>query len=171
MYPLEIEAANYFLESRSSFISICMRQNSWIPGLTDVTLNAHSFINKAQPRIPEVHLPEEPFLQFASALTIEINRALAILHSIASGRDLKKFLMVIAALWVLSIVGSWCNFLTLFYISFVLLHTVPVLYEKFEDKIDPLAEKATTEIKKQYAVFDGKVLSKIPKGPLKAKRV
>ncbi|XP_044502758.1 reticulon-like protein B1 [Mangifera indica] len=133
--------------------------------------NAHSFINKAQPRIPEVHLPEEPFLQFASALTVEINRALAILHSIASGRDLKKFLIVIAALWVLSIVGSWCNFLTLFYISFVLLHTVPVLYDKYEDKIDPLAEKATIEIKKQYAVFDGKVLSKIPKGPLKAKRV
>ncbi|KAJ0111604.1 hypothetical protein Patl1_00519 [Pistacia atlantica] len=133
--------------------------------------NAQSFINKAPPRIPEVHLPEEPFLQFASALTIEINRALAVLHSIASGRDLKKFFIVIAALWVLSIVGSWCNFLTLFYISFVLLHTVPVLYEKYEDKVDPLAEKATIEIKKQYGVFDAKVLSKIPKGPLKAKRV
>ncbi|XP_044494567.1 reticulon-like protein B1 [Mangifera indica] len=133
--------------------------------------SAHSFIKKAPPRIPEVHLPEEPILQVASALTIEINWALAVLRSIASGRDLKKFLIVIVALWVLSIVGSRCNFLTLFYISFVLLHTVPVLYEKYEDKVDPLAEKATIEIKKQYAVFDAKVLSKIPKGPLKAKLV
>ncbi|KDP28552.1 hypothetical protein JCGZ_14323 [Jatropha curcas] len=133
--------------------------------------NAHTFINKTPPRIPQIHLPEEPFLLVASALTLEINRGLAVLRDIASGKDLKKFLIVIAALWVVSIVGSWCNFLTLFYISFVLLHTVPVLYEKYEDKVDPFAEKATIEIKKQYAVFDAKVLSKIPVGALKAKRV
>ena len=50
-------------------------------------------------------------------------------------------------------------------------HTVPVLYDKYEDKIDPLAEKALIEFKKQYAVFDEKVLSKIPKGPLKEKKL
>ncbi|KAG8486287.1 hypothetical protein CXB51_019697 [Gossypium anomalum] len=133
--------------------------------------NAHTFIHKSPPRIPEVHLPEEPFLQVASALAIELNQGLKLLRDIASGRNLKEFLMVIAAFWVLSIVGSWCNFLTLFYICFVLLHTVPVLYEKYEDKVDPFAEKAAIEIKKQYAVFDAKVLSKIPMGPLKAKKV
>lgn len=53
----------------------------------------------------------------------------------------------------------------------MLLHTVLVLYEKYEDKVDPCAEKAMIEIKKQYAVFDAKVLSKIPKGPLKTKKV
>ncbi|XP_060218518.1 reticulon-like protein B1 [Lycium barbarum] len=132
--------------------------------------NATTFINKKSPHIPEVHIPEEPILQVASALRIEVNRALALLREIASGRELKKFLAVVAGLWVLSIVGSWCNFLTLFYISFVLLHTVPVLYEKYEDKVDPLAEKAMHEIKKQYAVFDEKVLSKIPRGPFKDKK-
>ncbi|KAK4339335.1 hypothetical protein RND71_040797 [Anisodus tanguticus] len=132
--------------------------------------NATTFINKKPPHIPEVHIPEDPILQVASALRFEINRALALLREIASGRELKKFLAVIAGLWILSIVGSWCNFLTLFYISFVLLHTVPVLYEKYEDKVDPLAEKAMHEIKKQYAVFDEKVLSKIPRGPLKDKK-
>ncbi|EEF50599.1 reticulon-like protein B5 [Ricinus communis] len=133
--------------------------------------NAHTFINKTPPRIPQVHIPEEPVLQVASALTMEINHGFAVLRSIASGKDLKKFLVVIAAFWALSIVGCWCNFLTLFYITFVLLHTVPVLYEKYEDKVDPFAEKAMIEIKKQYAMFDAKVLSKIPVGALKAKRV
>lgn len=131
--------------------------------------NAHTFINKTPPRIPEVHLPEEPFLEVAAALRIEINQGFAVLRDIVTGRDLKKFLVVIAGVWVLSIVGSWCNFLTLFYISFVLLHTLPVLYEKYEDKVDPFAEKAMFELKKQYVVFDAKVLSKIPKGPLKGK--
>ena len=55
--------------------------------------------------------------------------------------------------------------------AFVLLHTVPVIYEKYEDRIDPFAEKAMIEIKKHYAVFDTKVLSKIPKGPLKYKKM
>ncbi|RDX76777.1 Reticulon-like protein B5 [Mucuna pruriens] len=124
--------------------------------------NAHTFIHKAPPRIPVVHLPEEPFLQVASALTSEINCGLAALRAIGSGRDLKTFLIVIVGTWILSIVGSWCNFLTLFYI-------VPIFYDKYEDKIDPLAEKAVIEIKKQYAVFDAKVLSKIPKSVLKGK--
>ncbi|KAK8618098.1 hypothetical protein V6N13_115972 [Hibiscus sabdariffa] len=132
--------------------------------------NASTFIHKSPPRIPEVQIPKDPVLEFAQALRFEINRALAVLREIASGRDIKKFLSVIAGLWVLSIVGNWCNFLTLLYIVFVLLHTVPVLYEKYEDKVDPFAEKAWHEINKQYAVFDAKVLSKIPRGPLKEKK-
>lgn len=53
---------------------------------------------------------------------------------------------------------------------FVLLLTIPFIYEKYEDKIDAFGEKAAIEIKKQYAVFDAKVLSKIPRGPLKDKK-
>ncbi|XVF13048.1 hypothetical protein REPUB_Repub08aG0174100 [Reevesia pubescens] len=132
--------------------------------------NATTFINKSPPHIPEVQIPKDPVIEFAQALRLEINRAFAVLRDIASGRDLKKFLSVIAGLWVLSIVGSCWNSLTLFYIVFVLLHTVPVLYEKYEDKVDPFAEKAWHEIKKQYAVFNAKVLSKIPRGPLKEKK-
>ena len=52
---------------------------------------------------------------------------------------------------------------------FVLLHKVPVLYEKYDDQVDSFAEKAMVEIKKQYEAFDAKVLSKIPRGPLKEK--
>ncbi|KAF5187585.1 Reticulon-like protein b2 [Thalictrum thalictroides] len=132
--------------------------------------NASTFINKSAPHIPVVSLPEKPVLEFVSALRIQINCALSVLRDIASGRDIKKFLSVIAGLWVLSIVGSWCNFMTLFYIAFVLLHTLPVLYEKYEDQVDSFGEKAMHEFKKQYAVFDAKVLSKIPRGPLKDKK-
>ncbi|KAL0400660.1 UNVERIFIED_CONTAM: Reticulon-like protein B1 [Sesamum latifolium] len=132
--------------------------------------NACTFINKSPPKIPQVILPEDIVLGVASSLRIEINRAFAILRDIASGRDLKRFLVVIAGLWVFSILGSCLNFLTLFYICFVLLLTVPVLYEKYEDKVDAFAEKAEAELKKQYAVFNVKVLSKIPKGPLKDKK-
>ncbi|KAE9595454.1 hypothetical protein Lal_00031298 [Lupinus albus] len=151
------ELLEYHLLTLVSHISILLL------ALVFLWSNAHAFIHKSPPQIPNIHLPEEPFLQIVSALRIEINRGLAALRDISSGKDLKKFLIVIAGLWIISIVGNWFNFLTLFYIIFVLLHTVPVAYAKYEDKIDPLAEKVLIEFKKQYAVFDAKVLSKIPK--------
>ena len=53
-----------------------------------------SVLSRSPPRIPEVHIPEDPVLQLASALRIEINRGLVSLRDIASGRELKKFLVV-----------------------------------------------------------------------------
>ncbi|PWA93848.1 reticulon [Artemisia annua] len=125
--------------------------------------NASTFINKSPPKIPEVSIPEKPLLEIVSALRIEINQGLAAIRDIASGKDLKKFLSVIAGLWFVSIISNCYSFLTLVYILVVLLFTVPVAYDKYEDKIDPLAEKAWIEIKKQYAVLDAKVLCKIPR--------
>ncbi|KAL1565533.1 Reticulon-like protein B2 [Salvia divinorum] len=143
-----------------------------ILGLAIVFLwsNASSFINKSRPKIPEVVIPEDIVRDVASAFRSEINFALATLREIASGKDVKSFLAVIAGLWVLSVLGSSLNFLTLFYIGFVLLHSVPLLYEKYEDQVDAFAEKAEAELKKQYAVFRSQVLSKIPRGPLKDKK-
>ena len=54
--------------------------------------------------------------------------------------------------------------------GFLLLHSVPLLYEKYEDQVDAFAEKAEAELKKQYAVFSSQVLSKILRGPLKDKK-
>ncbi|KAG5075238.1 hypothetical protein JHK82_056598 [Glycine max] len=124
--------------------------------------NASVFIHKSPLHIPHVALPEECVHQVASALTIEINRAFVVVREIGTGKDLKKFLSVIAVLWVISVIGSWFNFMTLFYLFFVSLFTLPLLYEKYEDQVDALGEKAMIEIKKQYAVFDAKVLSQIP---------
>ncbi|KAG9160606.1 hypothetical protein Leryth_019326 [Lithospermum erythrorhizon] len=93
---------------------------------------------RSRPQIPEVKIPEELVQQIASTLRIEINHALATLKGIASGRDLKTFL---------------------------------VLYEKYDDQVDAFGEKALAELKRQYVVFDAKVLSKIPRGPLKDKKL
>ncbi|BAF04377.1 Os01g0226300, partial [Oryza sativa Japonica Group] len=139
-------------------------------GLLFLWSNASSFINKSPPRIPEVIIPEDLVVNIALSTRYEINRAFANLRQIALGRDIKKFLIVIAGLWLLSVLGSCCNFLTLVYIVFVVLHTVPILYEKYEDQIDSYGEKGWVEIKKQYAVLDAKVLSKVPRGPLKDKK-
>ncbi|KAK6117670.1 hypothetical protein DH2020_048587 [Rehmannia glutinosa] len=169
---LGVATANWVLFELLEYHLLTLVCHILILGLAIIFLwsNASTFINKSPPKIPNVVIPEDIVLGVASSLRIEINRALAILRDVASGRDLKKFLAIIAGLWVLSVLGSCFNFLTLFYICFVLLLSVPVLYEKYEDQIDSFAEKAEAELKKQYVVFNAKVLSKIPKGPLKDKK-
>eukprot|EP00257_Ricinus_communis_P020032 XP_015579179.1 reticulon-like protein B5 [Ricinus communis] len=82
--------------------------------------------------------------------------------NLATFLNISFHFQVIAVLWVISVVGSWFSFLTLFYLVFVMLLTMPMLYEKNEDDVDTYAEKAWIEIKKQYAVLDEKVIQKIP---------
>ncbi|CAH8323799.1 unnamed protein product [Eruca vesicaria subsp. sativa] len=143
-------------------------------------------LNRSPEKIVEIYIPEKPLLQAASAFTFEVNCALATLRSIALERDIKNFALVllfslfvcllhhslklftfvsetkvVIGLWLISIIGNWFSFLTLLYICFVLIHTVPKLYEKYEDEIDPIAEKAVIEMKKHFQVFEAKFLSKI----------
>ncbi|XP_024989499.1 reticulon-like protein B5 [Cynara cardunculus var. scolymus] len=126
--------------------------------------NTFNVIYSRCPQFPQVAIHEDTALQIASVLRFEINKSLVVLREIASGKDLKEFLAVIAGLWIVSIAGSCCNLLTLIYICFVLLLTVPLLYERQKDQIDVLIEKAEGELKKQYEVFHAKVLSKVPRG-------
>ncbi|KAH0928184.1 hypothetical protein HID58_013911 [Brassica napus] len=138
--------------------------------------------------------PRRNFLLIASALRNELNKAFVILRSIACNLTHESFLIVIhilvinrflvnnlylfgqysldfysqvvVGLWIISVVGKLVQLLDR---CFVLLHTVPMMYEKHEDKVDPVAEKRMKELKKHYVVFDDKVLSKVPLASLKAK--
>ncbi|XP_073101322.1 reticulon-like protein B6 isoform X3 [Elaeis guineensis] len=111
--------------------------------------NAASFVNRPPPNFPEVILPEDLFLSIVHSVRHKVNETFAIFRYVASGKDLKKFLMVVTGLWVLSKMGSWFSFLTFFYIA---------------------AEKAIIQMNKQYAVLDEKLLCKIPRCPFSGKK-
>ncbi|CAN6169889.1 unnamed protein product [Urochloa humidicola] len=142
----------------------------WKDKKTSAVVIATTFIKKSPPDIPLVQIPEDLVVNVSRALRNDINRALHLFREIAMGHDLKKFLGVIVGLWILSGVGSCCDFLTLIYIAVLMLHTVPILYDKYQDKVDHFAGRAHTEARKQYEVLDAKVLSKIPRGPAKPKK-
>ncbi|XP_050219548.1 reticulon-like protein B5 [Mercurialis annua] len=124
--------------------------------------NLASFLNMSPPEFPKITVPEELLVTVLLWVRGEINRAFTTFRDVASGKDLKKFLLVISFLWIISVVSSWCNFLTLFYLVFLMMLTVPIMYEKNEDDVDTYAEKAWMEMSKQYAVLDEKVIQKIP---------
>ncbi|CAN6196844.1 unnamed protein product [Urochloa humidicola] len=87
---------------------------------------------------PRVELPEE---MFANA-------------SRAAGEQ------VIAVFFAAAIVGSFCNFLTVIYIGFVCAHTLPVLYEKYQDQVDEFFYNMLGLVQSQYKKLDKGVLSK-----------
>ncbi|CAN1312628.1 Reticulon-like protein B1 [Linum perenne] len=114
-----------------------------------------AIINVSPVELPKVDVSERALVSGLTMLKTQLNYAIATFREVASGKDLKKFIKVIVSLWLISVIGGWFSFLTLFYL-------VPLVYEKNEDVVDNYAEKAWIEIKKQYAVLDDKYLHKLP---------
>lgn len=54
--------------------------------------------------------------------------------------------------------------------GFVAAHTLPILYEKYEDEVDTFAYKVFDQLCGHYQKFDSSVLSKIPRGAFKGKK-
>ncbi|XP_004303903.1 PREDICTED: reticulon-like protein B8-like [Fragaria vesca subsp. vesca] len=128
------------------------------------------FVNRSSSKVPRLVLPEELFVNIAISIGAEINRGLEFIQDVACGGNLKQFLVVVASLWAASVIGSWCNFLTVLYIGFVAAHTLPVLYERYGDQIDDFVYSVFGQLQNHYRKLDSSVLSRIPKGNLKAKK-
>ncbi|KAF4383606.1 hypothetical protein F8388_014106 [Cannabis sativa] len=86
---------NEFLNVNVIVVSICWLVQLPMCYCGETRRFQQAFLGVSPPRIPQVQILEDPFLQVVSALTIEINRGFAVLRDIASGKDLKKFLMII----------------------------------------------------------------------------
>ncbi|KAG9149384.1 hypothetical protein Leryth_003353, partial [Lithospermum erythrorhizon] len=127
--------------------------------------NLSFFINKSPVEFPNVVLSEDLCNSIALLLRDRCNQAVCIFRDIATGKDLKKFLYAIGSLWIASVVGRWFDFLTLCYIAFVMMLTVPLLYEKNEDRVDAYAQDAKSKLQRHYSKLDETVLKKLPHIP------
>ncbi|KAL2316842.1 hypothetical protein Fmac_030718 [Flemingia macrophylla] len=132
--------------------------------------NASVLFSRKQAKVPRFVLPDDFFVNIATAAGAEINHGLRFLQDVACGGNLKQFLIVVVSLWAGAVIGSWCNFLTVMYIGFVAAHTLPVLYERYEDQVDTFMYKVYDQMQNNYQKLDSGLLSKIPKGKLKGKK-
>ncbi|XP_021735314.1 reticulon-like protein B8 [Chenopodium quinoa] len=124
--------------------------------------NASGFLNRSPSEVPRIQVPDEWFADIGRVVGKEVNRALMYLQNIACSGNLKQFALVVSGLVVAAMIGSWCNFLTVIYIGFVAAHTLPVLYEKYDDQIDGFAENLINQMTHHYKKVDARVLSKLP---------
>lgn len=124
--------------------------------------NGSSILNRSPSRAPRLVLPTELFVNIGVTVGDEVNRALGFLQDVSTGGNLKQFLVVVGSLWAAAVIGSWCNFLTVLYIGFVGAHTLPVLYERYDDQVDNFVYKVLDHLKHNYRKLDSRVLSRIP---------
>ncbi|CAD6226885.1 unnamed protein product [Miscanthus lutarioriparius] len=120
-----------------------------------------AMLNSGSPSsVPRVQLPEELFANVGAAVGAQINRALGFLQDVSCGRDLKQFVIVIAGFFAAAIVGSFCNLLTVIYVGFVCAHTLPVLYERYQDQADDFLYNMLGVVQSQYRRLDTKGILK-----------
>ncbi|KAL8463374.1 hypothetical protein ACS0TY_033386 [Phlomoides rotata] len=124
------------------------------------------FVDWNPPDPRAITIPESTFRWLFS----EINKILYKFFYISSGKDLKTFFLTIVFLWVLAGVGNYFSSLNLLYTGFLLLMTLPALYERYEAEVDYLASKGRRDAKKLYKKIDTRFLNKIPRGPVKEKK-
>ncbi|XP_050208799.1 reticulon-like protein B11 [Mercurialis annua] len=130
-----------------------------------------SLLNRPLPPLPDLDISEETIVKIASVIQVYANIALSIARDIAIGRNLKLFLQVAFGLWVASIIGSLCNFLTLVYVGILLSFSAPVLYDKYQHHIDEKLSVTHKIVQTQYRKIDDSILKKIPFSSNKEKKI
>ncbi|KAJ8527883.1 hypothetical protein K7X08_015334 [Anisodus acutangulus] len=133
--------------------------------------NASGVINMSQSKVPRLVLPVDLFINIAKTIGAEINHGLGFLQDVSAGGNLKQFAVVVLSLWAAGMIGSWCNFLTVLYIGFIAAHTLPVLYERYEDEVDGFVYNALDKLQGHYKKLDSGVLSRIPRRSFRGKKV
>ena len=53
----------------------------------------------------------------------------------------------------------------------VSMETLPFLYDQFEDNVDYFVGNLIQDMKMKYRMFDSMFMNKIPRGPVKEKKV
>ncbi|OWM64821.1 hypothetical protein CDL15_Pgr028538 [Punica granatum] len=129
-----------------------------------------SLLNRPLPPLPDLEICEESVGKFAELMREAANYVLSFAHDITIGRNLKVFLEVACGLWVLSCIGSLVNFLTLAYIGVLLALSVPYIYERYQDHINPKLCVANRVIQTQCRNIDN-VLKKMPLPSNKEKKI
>ncbi|KAL2321163.1 hypothetical protein Fmac_030132 [Flemingia macrophylla] len=122
------------------------------------------------PQIPDIILQESFFHDLASILHRRFNQLLPMLLHISCGIDLPFFLLIIVSLYILSVIGSYFDFVNLLYIGFLCMQTLPIVYERYEEEINNRVGDIIIILRKSYRTFNKNYLNKIPRGPVKQKK-
>ncbi|XVF09544.1 hypothetical protein REPUB_Repub07fG0103200 [Reevesia pubescens] len=123
-----------------------------------------------RPKIPELLSNEHAFGVVVSSFHRRFNQFLLKFLHIAGGNDPVQFFLVIISLYIISVIGSCCDFVNLLFIGFLCMQTLPYLYTRYEKEVDYHAGQMTRKVSKMYRRFDSRVLNKIPRGPVKEKK-
>ncbi|WCJ21921.1 Reticulon family protein [Euphorbia peplus] len=128
------------------------------------------FFNWRAPKIPETIFDKRAFQEVALTFHGRFNKFLSKLLDIAYGKHPALFILTIASLYILSVIGNYFTFLNFIYFVYISLQTLPFLYDRYDAEVDHFAMNLSRQVRKMYRRFDAGVLNKIPRGPVKEKK-
>ncbi|CAO2820754.1 unnamed protein product [Amaranthus hypochondriacus] len=143
-----------FERSGLPFLSICSDVLLILVVLLFIRANYYVVINRPLEELPELELSEDLITSAAASFRVKVNYFLLMAHDITLGKDFRLFFMVVTALWLFSVVGSFYSFVTLAYIGTIIFVTIPALYSRFEEPIDKFAGSIHQKFSRQYKVVD-----------------
>ncbi|KAL8102254.1 reticulon-like protein B12 [Apium graveolens] len=120
-----------------------------------------AIVNRPAPPLPDFYLSEETVSKAASFIRKHINALLSISQDIALGKDTQMFMRVATYLLLISVIGCLMDFVTLGYISLVIVLTVPALYERYEDQIDKYVLLASRKMMQLYVILNQEYICKV----------
>ncbi|KAJ0241404.1 Reticulon-like protein B14 [Hirschfeldia incana] len=129
-------------------------------------IGSSQLIKRRPPSIEDLKISESTW----RVLFDKINWFIIKLYDVSTGTDFRLLVLAVVSLWILSVVGNYFSSLTLLYIVFVGLETIPMLYELYEEELNYAASKSGMNMKKLFDKFNSKVINKIPKATGKTKR-
>lgn len=111
----------------------------------------------------DVDIPKEKAVEFVEASIDHINAYSKHLRRLFLVEDIVDSIKFGLLLWVLSYVGAWFSALTLVIIGFVVLFSIPRLYEDHQDKVDEYLSVARTQISSLIEQAKSKLPAKLQK--------
>ncbi|CAK7339419.1 unnamed protein product [Dovyalis caffra] len=131
--------------------------------------NLVRFFRKEEPDLSGLEISEQTAIETALSVRQSIEESIRWMFHVSTGRELFVFARVVAALWLLSYVGSFFDSLTLLHIGIVAGMTIPVIYVKNEDTIKMFEERMRMQARRFYDMMDERVVKRIKNQVVKVK--
>lgn len=131
--------------------------------------NIARFLRKGEPDLSGLEISEQTAIEAARSVRQSIEEGVRWMCHVSAERELFLFARVVAALCLLSYVGSFWDSLSLLYIDIVVGMTVPVIYVKNEDKIKRFEEWMRMQARRLCDMVDEKVVKRMKNRVVKVK--
>ncbi|XP_071727868.1 reticulon-like protein B13 [Rutidosis leptorrhynchoides] len=123
--------------------------------------NIYRLIYKEEPTMSGIGISENTANGIANLLREYSEEAARWMFKIGAQSEWYVFAATVIGLWLLSIVGSLTDLLTLLFIGTVVGMSVPVIWLKYDNKIREHGKRLQMHSKRFYSMMDEKVVQKI----------
>ncbi|CBI18559.3 unnamed protein product, partial [Vitis vinifera] len=123
--------------------------------------NMCRLLGKEPPSLSGLEITEQSTTEMTILFRESIEEAVRWMFRVGAESEWYVFAGVVTGLWILSIVGSCMDLLTLAYIGIMMSVTIPVIYIKYEDKIKRYGERVKVHWRKLVEIVDEKVFMNV----------